>query len=201
MFAFLRAFLQDPVTIGAVAPSGADLARLTVASADIRAGHVVVELGAGTGPMTAALLSAHPTAPLLVLEPTPSLAADLRGRFPQARVAERYAQELPALTRDWGHPTVDRVVSSLPWAIWPDKLQNEVFDAITTVLAPNGRLVTFSYAHTRPLPAARRFRRLLHRRFEAVATTRIAWCNLPPAFVYVCDRPAAATARPPGTAR
>jgi phospholipid N-methyltransferase len=203
MLAFLRAFVRDPVTIGAVAPSGADLAALTVSSASIGPGHVVVELGAGTGPMTAELLRAHADAPLLVLEPTPALAADLRARFPAARVLERPAQDLPALVSDWGHPAVDRVVSSLPWAIWPERLQDEVFDAVQRVMHADGRLVTFSYVHTRLLPPARRFRALLHRRFRTVTTTRVAWCNLPPAFVYVCDGPRGVglSGSPPDTGR
>jgi hypothetical protein len=39
------------------------------------------------------------------------------------------------------------------------------------------------------LSAARRFRRTLEDRFESVHATPIAWANVPPAFVYVCDHP------------
>ncbi len=189
MFDFLRAFVRDPVTIGAIAPSGRELADLTVTSAEIRPGHTVVELGAGTGPMTESLLRLHADVPLLVLEPTHALAASLRTRFPSAKVCERYAQDLPALVQEWGHPVVDRVVSSLPWAIWPPVLQNEIFDAIHRVMAPDGRLVSFSYVHARALPAASRFRATLESRFRTVHTTRVAWRNLPPAYVLVCDGP------------
>jgi phosphatidylethanolamine/phosphatidyl-N-methylethanolamine N-methyltransferase len=188
-FTFLREFARDPVQLGAVAPSGPALARRMAEAADLKPGQVVVELGAGTGPMTAEILARRPDGPFVALEPNARLAALLRQRFPQARVDERYAQELRKILTEMGHERADRVVSSLPWAIWPEPLQNEVFDAILDVLAPDGRMVTFGYLHAQLLPAAKRLRDQLARRFESVTTTPVAWLNLPPALVFVCDRP------------
>lgn len=185
---FLRSFLKDPVTIGAVAPSGKQLARQMVDAAAIEPGHVIAELGAGTGPMTAELLARHPTNPLVVLEPQAELAGALRDAYPTAHVVERFAQDLPAITKAWGHTPVDRVVSSLPWAIWKEELQEEILDGVLQAMAPDGRFVTFTYWHAQPLPAARRFKRFLERRFRHVERTRVAWINVPPAFVFVCDR-------------
>lgn len=196
VWTFFREFARDPVQLGAVAPSGPALARRMVDAAGVAPGHAVVELGAGTGPMTAELVARHPElregARFVALEPNPALAALLRERFPGVRVEERFAQDLRAILDGMGIARVDRVVSSLPWAIWPEALQNEVFSAILDVLAPDGRMVTFGYLHALPLPAAKRLRRALEARFEAVTTTPAAWANLPPALVYVCDRPRAA---------
>jgi phospholipid N-methyltransferase len=189
LWTFVREFARDPVQLGAVAPSGPDLARLMVEAADLRPEHVVVELGAGTGPMTAEILRQRAEGPLVVLEPNPSLAALLRERFPGLALEERYAQDLPAILRERGHARADRVVSSLPWAIWTEELQAEVFGAILRVLAPDGRMVTFAYVHALALPAAKRLRRALEARFGEVRTTRTAWRNLPPALVYVCSQP------------
>lgn len=186
---FLREFVRDPVCLGAVAPSGPSLARLTVEAAGIEPGHVVVELGAGTGPMTAEVVRSHADNPFVCLEPKPALAQALRERFPQVRVEEKYLQDLPAILEDWGHPKVDRFVSSLPWAIWDDALQGECFDAILSTIQPDGRMVTFQYVHSQVLPAAQKFRKTLEGRFESVSKTRVAWANLPPAFVFVCDGP------------
>lgn len=184
---FLRAFLRDPSGIGAVAPSSRYLAHAMVRAAGIAPHHTLVELGAGTGPMTEALQDRHPDCALLVLEPDPVLAARCRARVPQADVVEAYAQDLPSLlaARDWS--AVDRVVSSLPFASFPEALQDAVFEAVLEVLAPDGRFVTFTYAHSPWLPAGRRARRMLEDRFGKVSTTPIVWRNLPPAFVYVCD--------------
>lgn len=188
MLRFAAEFVRDPVGVGAIAASGPALARLEVDAADIAPDHAVVELGAGDGPMTAEIVR-RPHGPFVSLEPNAALAATLRARFPEVRIEERYAQDLPAILADMGVERVDRVVSSLPWAIWGEALQQEVFDAITAVMAPDARMVTFSYVHAKPLPAARRFRQALEARFASVTTTPIAWWNLPPAFVFVCDRP------------
>jgi phospholipid N-methyltransferase len=185
---FLRAWARDRKGVGAVAPSSPDLARLLVDAADIRRGDVVVELGAGTGPMTRALVDRHPDTPLLVLEPDPVLAARCRQNVPEADVVEAYAQELPRLLSERGHRSADRMVSSLPFAGWDAALQTAVFDAILDAMAPDGRFVTFTYAVSPLLPAGRRARAQLASRFASVRATPIVWRNLPPAFVYVCDR-------------
>lgn len=185
---FLGALARKPAGVGAIAPSSRALASTMVALAHIQDGDHVVELGAGTGPMTRALRDAHPHHDVLVLEPDPGLAAKCRENVPGVEVAEAYAQELPKLIADRGWPHVDRVVSSLPFAAWPAPLQKEVFDAILTVLKPGGRLVTFTYAHSPYLPAGRRARALLERTFDRVHLSPVIWGNVPPAFVYVCDR-------------
>lgn len=185
---FLKAFLRDPSGIGAVAPSSPALARAMVEAAAIGPDDVVVELGAGTGPMTEAIVAARPVGPLLVLEPDGALAARCRARVPQAEVVEAFAQDLPALLDARGHDGCDRIVSSLPFASFPAALQDAVFDAIGAVLRPGGRMVTFTYAHSPWLPAGRRARRVLDARFASVTTTPVVWGNVPPAFVYVCAR-------------
>jgi len=184
---FLKAFVRDPSGIGAVAPSSRFLAEAMVGAAGIEAGHTIVELGAGTGPMTEVLYEHHPDCAMLVLEPDPALAARCRARVPKADVVEALAQDLPSLTAARGWSAVDRVVSSLPFASFPEPLQQAVFSAIADVIAPDGRFVTFTYAHSPTLPAGRRARRMLEDRFARVRTTPIVWRNLPPAFVYVCD--------------
>lgn len=192
LFLFFKEFLTDPRRVGSVAPSGAQLAERMVRAASIGPHDVVVELGAGTGPVTDVLRSEHPDAPLLVLEPGPDLAAHLRERFPGTAVVERLAQDLPEVCAAWGHPRVDRVVSSLPWTMWSDEVIAAGLDAVCEVLRPEGRMVTFSYLHSQALlPGARRFRRLLGERFEQVERTETQWLNLPPALVFVCDRPRA----------
>jgi phospholipid N-methyltransferase len=187
---FLKEFAKDPTRVGSVAPSGIQLARRMVRAADIHPEHVVVELGAGTGPVTRALRAAHPKVPLLVLEPSPEMAALLREAHPDVTVVEEFAQDLPAILHKWGHPRADRVVSSLPWTVWSEEVIRDGLDAVVDALAPTGRMVTYSYLHAQTLwPAAKRFRALLGERFGQVERTRVQWRNLPPALVFVCGEP------------
>lgn len=186
--AFIGAMLRDPVAVGAIWPSGPALARAMVRASDPDPAHVVVELGAGTGPITQAILARH-AGPFLALEPDAKLAARCRRRCPQAEVVEAFAADLPALLAERGHLVAHRILSGLPFAIWPADRQDEALDAVCAALDPHGSFVTFTYAHSPWLPAGRRLRATLERRFQAVHVAPIVWANLPPATFYCAERP------------
>ncbi len=158
-------------------------------AADVHEGHVIVELGAGTGPFTREIHRRYPSNPFLALEPGADLAAILRAELPDVAVREGLAQELPRLAREWGHTTIDRVVSGLPWALWSKALQRDILDNMIRCMNADAKFVTFTYVHSGIMPAARSFRGELAERFESVHTTPVAWRNMPPAFAYVCATP------------
>lgn len=185
---FFAAAVRRPGVVGAVAPSSRALAGAMVRLADLQPGHLVVELGSGTGPMTRALVAVDRAFPRFAVEALPALAAATRRAAPAVEVVEGRAQDLPQLLAERSLGPADRIVSSLPFAAWPADLQEEVLAAITAALAPRGRMVTFTYAVSPLLPAGRRVRHLLEHSFARVAASPIVWANLPPAFVYVCDR-------------
>src|SRR6185295_9312698 len=77
---FFRGWLRDPRSMGAVAPSGRALARLIATG--VTSNSTVLELGAGTGSLTEALLAKGvQPANLYLVERDPELAAVLRKRF------------------------------------------------------------------------------------------------------------------------
>lgn len=158
--------------------------------AGVQPGHLVVELGSGTGPMTRVLAAAGPGLPRFAVEPVAELAAATRRAVPGIEVIEGGAEDLPAMLAERGLGPIDRIISSLPFAAWTPALQESVLAAITAALAPRGRMVTFTYVGSPLLPAGRRFRRRLAESFARVVPSPIVWANLPPAFVYVCDRAA-----------
>ena len=183
---FLGEFLRDPRSVGAVAPSGRQLAQQMVAAAEVSADHVVVELGAGTGSFTAELLRVVSADRFVALEPNLAFAERLAERFPGIRFEPAMAQGLRAVLERHSLARVDRVVSGLPFALWSDEVQQDVLTAVIEVLNPGGRLVTFGYLQSQILPAARRFRRRLQEQFVEVEVASVAWWNLPPAMVWVC---------------
>ena len=106
-----------------------------IESAGIEPGHVVVELGAGTGPVTRRLGEVLGDNPFLALEPNPEMAKWVREQVPQAEVVEGFAQDLPMLMEKWGHPKpielFHRALRNLEQSV-----QDEVMAA---VLAPKAR--------------------------------------------------------------
>ncbi|TVQ94075.1 MAG: SAM-dependent methyltransferase [Deltaproteobacteria bacterium] len=185
--AFLRAFARDPISVGGIWPSGETLARAMVEAADLRPGQVVVELGAGTGPITAAFQ--HHRGPRISLEPDPTLAARSRARCPGVEIVEARAETLHAVLSNRGHLTAARVLSGLPFAIWPEARQRAALDAVVSCLSEDGIFVTFTYAHSPLLPAGRRFRQTLERRFRRLERSRLVLKNVPPAIFYIARGP------------
>src|SRR6476469_3644908 len=112
---FLKRWLRQPLSMGAVMPSGPRLTRalaLTVVrEMQNRDGHVV-ELGAGTGEVTKAMLAAG-IAPerLALVERDPELVAFLRRHFRGPCIIEGDAARLPKLLAAEGVTTVATVVS------------------------------------------------------------------------------------------
>ena len=134
---------------------------------------LVVELGAGTGIVTAALLQRGITAERLIpIEQSASLAHYLQQNFPHMRIINGDALHLSDLL---GHDCqrVSTIVSG--FRSLPRSLKHGIIAQIDKVLPPNGLLIQFTY------DLSGRFSELPSH-FKRVAT-RFVWSNLPPARI------------------
>ena len=94
-FVSCASWLEKPLTVGAVAPSGKALARIMAGYIDPAAESPVVELGPGTGPVTEALVERGiDPARLILVEFDPQFCALLRERYPAATVVQGDAYSL-----------------------------------------------------------------------------------------------------------
>jgi phosphatidylethanolamine/phosphatidyl-N-methylethanolamine N-methyltransferase len=188
---FLKRWLRRPFAMGAVVPSGRLLAEAMAATTKAvlagRPGHVV-ELGAGTGEVTKALLAAG-LAPerLALVERDPELARFLRRHFPGPRIIEGDAARLPRLLAEHEVAPVAVVVSSLPLLSLPAGIVQSIVGGVFEALPRGAALVQFTYGPTPPVPRAVRER--LH--LDGAHGKRI-WRNVPPAVVWTFTRPPAA---------
>ncbi|MFI4969804.1 MAG: class I SAM-dependent methyltransferase [Lysobacterales bacterium] len=183
---FFRQWLKNPRAMAALAPSSRQLARHMVAQLPAGARRVI-ELGAGTGVFTRALLD-HGIAArdLLVVELNRELFRLLQQRFPHTHIVNRDARELAAIISDSGlgdTGTFDAAISGLGFLAMPHSLQKEILEAVFDVLGPDGRLIQFTYGPSSPVP-----RDLLDELGLGVRRAGIAWKNVPPAVVYVFTR-------------
>ena len=183
---FLRQWLRDPVKMASVTPSGKQLANLMVAQLPPGASRVV-EIGAGTGVFTRALLDAGiAPAQLLVVEINPHLAEFLRERFPGVTVACADAMHLDTLVREQaaragGKP--DAIVSGLGMLSMSSELRCGILRAAFAALGERGRFIQFTYGPFSPV--RRRERDMLGLRVQRAG---FALRNLPPANVFVYQR-------------
>lgn len=188
--AFLSAALRRPATMGAVVPSSARLASVLASIVPREGEPVVVELGPGTGAVSAAIADRLPPgARHLAVELDPAMVGYLRRTRPGLEVVHGDARELGALLTEHGVTRVDAVICGLPWALFDDTTQAEVLGGISRAIGGTGAFTTFAYLQGMVLPAAHRFRRTLRAAFEETLVSATVWRNVPPAFVYVCRRP------------
>lgn len=177
---FLRAWLRDPSKIGAVAPSGAALARLITGDIDPRRGPVI-ELGPGTGVFTQALLDRGvPAHRLALVESDPTFASALTQRFPGTRVLNMDADHLGVAEPLFGSERASAVVSGLPLLSMPREKALTIVDGLfSRQLRKNGTFHQFTYGPRCPLPPDE-----LHELGLEAVRTGSALLNFPPASVY-----------------
>jgi phosphatidylethanolamine/phosphatidyl-N-methylethanolamine N-methyltransferase len=183
---FFREWMKHPLQMASVLPSGRPLARMMVSAMPDKAS-CVVELGAGTGVITEALLH-HGVSPsqLLVVEMNATLHGILRHRFPQAQVLcadARHVSELAQRTGVLAPAGADAILSSLGLLAMPPSLQHDIVAAAFAVLRPGGVFVQYTYGWRSPLDD--KVRRQLGLRCTRVG---MVWRNLPPAQVYAYVR-------------
>lgn len=178
---FLRSWIEKPLHMGAVMPSGRVLARTMAQYVDIDSASSVIELGPGTGAITNALIEHGVEQKRLVLvEYNPSFCALLRDRYPHAKVVQGDAYTLRNSLRNVLSAPASAVVSGLPLVTKPMltrlKLVRDAFGA----LAPGAPFVQFTYSVAPPIPKS----------LPGVSTeaSERIWMNLPPARVWVYRR-------------
>ena len=182
---FLRRWLAHPLKVGAVLPSSPWLGRLVARNVALGPDEYVVELGAGTGTVTRALLgSGIPADRLFVVEIDPDLCTFLRREIPAAQVIQGDATQLRALLPANVAGKVRTVISGIPMVTLPMPLQRRMVDAWFDVMAPGGRMLQYTYSLVSPLPEARLG--LRGRRCGIVMR------NIPPAWVWSYERTDAA---------
>ncbi len=182
---FLKHFISDPMATGAIAPSSTYLAEIITDTADLRQARLVIEFGTGSGVFTERVLQKIPMRTTFFgLEINADFVQQTLRRCPTAVVHHDSAVNAKAYMAKLGFDYCDRIVCGLPWAGFPEALQNDLLHTITDILRPGGIFVTFAYLHGLLLPAGLRFRRNLRARFQIVETTPTIWRNLPPAIVY-----------------
>ena len=152
---FLKAWIRSPRTVGAVIPSSPVLASAMADQVVPEAGKTVVELGAGTGSVTHALLKrgVQPQ-DLVVIETDPVFCKKLRLRFPDIRILNVDAVRLEQVFKRYQISNVDTIVSSLPLLSLERRPQQAILEQCFQILGQGGKFIQYTYGVGSPIQSA-----------------------------------------------
>jgi len=182
VFSFFRAWVMQPGRVGAIAPSGAALARLITSEVGPATGPVI-ELGPGTGVFTEALLARGVQQEnLALIEYGSDFVRLLQLRFPEARVLWMDAGQISQHNL-FDNQSVGAVVSGLPLLNMTPRKVLAILGGAFNYLRPGGAFYQFTYGPRCPVP-----RPLLDRLGLKATCIGSALLNVPPASVYRISR-------------
>lgn len=187
----LQAWIKQPSLVSSIAPSSPAVIAAVLRHADVAAANRIVDLGAGTGEITAGLLpQMSPTARLLAVEKSEHLMETLR-RLQDSRLTtvNGDAADLPELLRQAGmvatdssdpnvaaHGQADLIISGIPFSVIPPSVCQQIMQQIDTCLPPGGVFVAYQVSSKVAEYAAPHWGRC--------DIEEKVWCNLPPLTIY-----------------
>lgn len=169
---FLRGLLSNPKGVSAPTPSSPVLAEAIAAEVDPARPGIVVELGAGTGAVTEALVRRVGGERLIAIERDKNFARLLRRNFPTAGIrlgdALAFEQYVPA------NGQVAAIVSGLPLLHFPQASRRSLLNRSLAAQGEGGLFIQLSYSWRPPVTAPA----------SVSLVKRVVWRNFPPAHVW-----------------
>jgi phosphatidylethanolamine/phosphatidyl-N-methylethanolamine N-methyltransferase len=179
---FLRGWSRDPVAVGGpFASSGWTARRLAQATlgAAIAGGGPVLELGAGTGPVTEALIEAGcPVDQIVVVERDAELCGLLQRRFSGLHVLHGDALELAELLARARISSARVVLSGLPMRVVPPHASARCYSQAFQLMPPGGAIIQYTYGFRPPVDPDEALPKL-----DATFVGR-EWRNIPPMGIW-----------------
>ena len=178
---FLKQWVRQPGTVGAVAPTGRLVARAMAAHAPLDNPLPVLELGPGTGAITTAILERGIAADRLVsIEYSKEFHAYLGQRFPGVHFVHGDAFDLAATLASTPWQRFCAVISGLPLLNFPKPVRIRLVTDALSLCEAGAPFVQFSYGPRAPVSAGEDG--------FTLETSRWVMKNVPPARVFVYRR-------------
>jgi phosphatidylethanolamine/phosphatidyl-N-methylethanolamine N-methyltransferase len=175
---FLRGWLRNPVGVGLPFPSSpwtAQRLARAVLDAAIPSGGPVLELGAGTGSVTQALVALGcPVERIVAIERDGELCRSLEERFPGLHVVNGDALDLGRTLAATRLTSAGVVLSGLPMRAIPADLAARCYSEAFRVMPPGGAIIQYTYGLRPPVDM---------RELSASFVGR-EWRNFPPVGIW-----------------
>ncbi|WP_218814373.1 class I SAM-dependent methyltransferase [Rickettsiella endosymbiont of Dermanyssus gallinae] len=175
---FLREAITHPNTVGALFPSSKKLANALAQQIPPNSPGLIIELDAGTGAITAALLhQKKPEHQLIAIERSAKLAKYLADRFPGLSIIQGDAAHLHQLLSKHASSPVQAIVSSLPLRSLPSDTIKKIGQEVNQILKKGGIFIQYTYSLWGKTLTPSSNLKLIHNQW--------VWQNLPPARIDV----------------
>lgn len=182
MWKFLKEYIDDPNTIGAIVPSSRHLAAAMTDAIDFKKAHCIVEYGAGTGVFTREVIAKkQPGTTYIVIEQNARFYEMLQKQFcgiSDVVLIHGDAGNICSFLEAQGYPHADHIISGLPFTSLPKQVSHRILSQTQKAIGSEGVFTTFQYTLLRKsfLEEYFRIERILH-----------IWRNLPPAYVFTMN--------------
>ncbi|MDE5631172.1 MAG: SAM-dependent methyltransferase, partial [Bacilli bacterium] len=177
MFKFLRQYVMHPRSVGAIAPSGKNLALKMMEPIDFNNAKVIVEYGPGTGSFTKELIRLKKESTTLILiEQNKSFVEILKKEYKDIKnlyIVNDSAENVVKILKEYKFKNADYIVSGLPFTSLPKEISIKIFNETNRAL-DKGQFITFQYSKVK--------KRFFEEYFNFSDILYI-FKNLPPAYV------------------
>lgn len=179
---FFSAFIRYPKEIGSVMPSSKFLVKELMRNIDFDNAKCIVEYGPGTGSITSEILrKSRKDAKILCFEINRKFCNYLRKNIKDGRliVINDSAENIKKYLNNLGISKVDYIVSGLPFSTLSDNKKSMIIKETRCTLKSSGKFLVYQFLSS--------FKRHLNNYFSKISTRFVA-LNIPPCFVYICEK-------------
>lgn len=179
---FFSKFVAKGRAISSAVPSSRAMVSGILNHVDFSRPGTIVELGAGTGPVTEEIVEQlRPHHRFVSVENDPDFCEVLRRRFPETTLLQTDATRIAEPLAKMGIQKVDYVISGLPTPNLPAAAQVRLWRWLQESLTPGGLFIQITV-----VPMI--YRGFYERLFRSV-DYRMVWLNVPPGGIYCCSNP------------
>ncbi|MEK6556097.1 MAG: methyltransferase domain-containing protein [Bdellovibrionota bacterium] len=186
---FFKAALKNPMQISTVFQTSPWLSKRMLSYVDFENASHIIELGSGAGAITERLVAKlNPKTQFTAFELSYTLVEFLKNSFNGPNI--EFVTGSAELARDYAAKKglADAVVSSLPWTVFSEDLQDKILSSVVESLKPGGVFLTYTCLNATLYPNAKSFNRLIKEKFSSCEKSATEWKNIPPAYVNICRK-------------
>ena len=180
---FFSAFMRYPKEIGSVVPSSKFLTEEILKNIDFKKAKYIVEYGPGTGRMTKEILKrARKDVKLLCFEINKKFYNYLRKNIKDKRliIINDSAENVNKYIKKYNIKKIDYVISGLPFTNLNINKKYLIIKETKDTLKINGKFLVFQFF-------LNNFKKYLYDYFSNISIKFVP-LNIPPCFVYVCEK-------------